>query len=213
MPFIKNVKTAIAAAILSLTGSVASATSVTVVDFFANGDFTTFENTGGGDALEASGEFIIAFDPTFDPTKKRDFLLEASLAATNLPSFETRTHLRDVTGLDVLGFIEFSLNSLIPSIIPANILPELIDGTLAQSEVAPGFFLGFDYDVVSQTAGGVTGAFKAIFSEGSFAPVDQTSEGTFTANAAVSIVPLPASGFLLIAALAGVGAMRRRSRN
>lgn len=210
MSFIKNAKIALAAAALSLVGSVASAATITVAEISVGGTYMLAENAGGGDALGIAGGFSLTVDPDFDPFETNDFILEASLSATGLPDFSETARLDGVTGFDVLDTIGFALSSLISPVLITDVLDEIFDGDLAPTAIAPGLFFAFDFTSLFPLGDTISGTFVGSLSEGPFAPVAIDKFGTFAADAKISVVPLPASGFLLIGALAGVGALRRR---
>lgn len=210
MSFIKNVKTVIAAAVFSLVGSVVSAATITVAEISVGGTYMLAENLGGGDALGIIGGFSATIDPDFDPFETNDFILEASFSASGLPDFDESLRLDGVTGFDVLDAIGLAVSSLISPVLISDVVAEIFDGDLDQSPIAPGLFFGFDFTSLFPLGDTISGTFVATLSEGLWAPVAIDEFGTFAGEASISVVPLPASGLLLIGALAGVGALRRR---
>lgn len=214
MSFIKNAKTALVAAALSLVGSVASAATISVADASAGGFYRTYENASGDQAIDVLGAFEIVFDPTFDPTVTRTFVVEASLSATDLPEVNETRVVNDVTGLELLSYLGSTVGGLISPVFPSDVLVEVLDGDIDQTEVLPGLYFGFDFFGVNFSLDKIDGFFEGVVSAGSaFGPgFDRTDLGFFDAELSIAAVPLPASGLLLIGALAGVGVMRRRKQ-
>lgn len=214
MSFIKNAKIALVAAALSLVGSVASAATISVADASAGGFYRTYENASGDQAIDVLGAFEIVFDPAFDPTVTRTFVVEASLSATDLPEVNETLVVNDVTGLELLSYLGSTVGGLISPVFPSDVLVEVLDGDIDQTEVLPGLYFGFDFFGVNFSLDKIDGFFEGVVSAGSaFGPdFDRTGLGFFDAELSIAAVPLPASGLLLIGALAGVGVMRRRKQ-
>jgi hypothetical protein len=206
-------KTLTVAAGVALFGSMASA--ATVAEISSEGEFALLD-FGAFDGIAVGGVFSASFDPTFDTAATNDFLFELDFAATGIAPIDEELLVPGITGDDIIGFALFILAEIdgaFPGTIDA-IIGEVLDGDLAQTEIAPDLWFGFDYAGIAFGPASISGSFEALLSEGDATGLvgDPFFVGEYIGSASVSVVPLPATLPLLGFAATGLFALGRRRK-
>lgn len=216
MTFLQTLKTTAFAATLAVVGIAANAATVAEVSasgsYFVAADLTSTE-------LSIGGVFSAAFDPTFNTTAVNDFLFEADLTATDLPTIDEELLVTGITGDDIIATtfgILLNIETSFPGVL-GMIFDEVTDGDMIPSNIFGALF-GFDFAITGGTASSVTGTFSASLADGilDLGQAAVIADGVFNGSASISTVPavpLPATLPLLAFAGTGLFAMGRRRKS
>ncbi len=222
MTIFRMLRIAAAASALALTGGAANA--MTVAEVTANGGFALGE-TGGDEVLVVDGAFTAFLDPAFDSSATNDFLFELDLQGTGVPTIDEELFVPGITGDDIIAFglgLVADIDAAFPG-LTGNVVAEVIDGDLNQSEILNDIWFGFDFAFAldAGTPGLGIGTFAILFSEVEIDPLfpngfTPSVEGSFDLSASISTVvapvPLPAAFPLLVFGVGCLFVVGRRKK-
>jgi hypothetical protein len=226
MQFMTVIKGAICAASLAVFATGAQAATVAAVKAAGEATFGQgLTDTGAEvEALKLEGDFAAFLDLDVDPFAAADYTFSAQLDVDGSTIIDD-SFTEFTTGIDILADALFAvdlINAFLPGVL-GKVLDEALDGSLAQTEIAPDLWLGLDFDITDtdSTAVSAEGSFVAVLSGGQLADPNEvfgfipavSFAGAAEISADFAAVPLPASAPMLGFALLGLMAWRRRARS
>jgi len=182
---------------------------MTVAEVTANGGFA-LGTSGSAEILQVGGNFTAFLDPAFDSSATNDFLFEVNLQGTGVPTIDEELVVPGITGDDIIAFglgLVADIDAAFPG-LTSNVVAEVTDGDLNQTEVLTDVWLGFAFTLAldASTPGLGSGTFGILLSDEEVNPLFSTGfvpsvEGSFDLTARISTVvapvPLPAAFPLL----------------